>query len=107
MRNIQTTAPLQERRALIAMQWIGGRPTAPDLGLEPEPWMDEAVCTSVLDDALFYPEKGGTARIAKTICQACPVKVECLTYALEHHEEHGVWGGLSANERVRLRRGAA
>jgi WhiB family redox-sensing transcriptional regulator len=37
-------------------------------------------------------------------CQECPVKAPCLEYALSRGEVHGVWGGTSERERVRLLR---
>jgi WhiB family redox-sensing transcriptional regulator len=36
---------------------------------------------------------------AKAICARCPIKVECLTYALESGEAYGIWGGLLPSER--------
>lgn len=44
-------------------------------------------------------------RIAKQICAKCPIQIraECLTWALEHPEEEGVWGGLDMGERTKLR----
>jgi WhiB family redox-sensing transcriptional regulator len=50
-------------------------------------------------------------RKAKAICAVCPIRAECLEYALRHPARHGVWGGLNAEElaaerRRLLRRGA-
>jgi WhiB family redox-sensing transcriptional regulator len=39
---------------------------------------------------------------AKSICKGCPVKRECLEYALVNRERDGVWGGLGERERRRL-----
>jgi WhiB family transcriptional regulator, redox-sensing transcriptional regulator len=36
---------------------------------------------------------------AKAICAACPVRKDCLDYAIATHEPHGVWGGLNELER--------
>jgi WhiB family redox-sensing transcriptional regulator len=36
---------------------------------------------------------------AKAICQECPVRQECLHYALDVGEPHGIWGGLNESER--------
>src|SRR5581483_8543257 len=33
------------------------------------------------------------------ICSLCPVRAECLADALHRREPHGVWGGLTTNER--------
>lgn len=32
------------------------------------------------------------------------MRLECLVYALVHHEEHGVWGGYAEKERQTRRR---
>ena len=39
--------------------------------------------------------------LARAICSRCRCKAECLTYAIENHEQHGIWGGMSAWERGR------
>jgi hypothetical protein len=46
------------------------------------------------------------AAAAIAICTACPVRGHCLTLSLRHWDigQHGVWGGLVAAERARLRR---
>lgn len=43
---------------------------------------------------------------AKEFCQRCPVQMECLADELTFPErgQHGVRGGLSANERLKLLR---
>lgn len=45
------------------------------------------------DPELFYPEKGGSTREAKRICRVCDVRPECLQWALDNDEPHGIWGG--------------
>ena len=71
--------------------------------LKPQPWMRQANCVDA-DPALFFPERGEPSSPAKAICLACPVRVECLNYALSINERHGIWGGTSENERRVLRR---
>ena len=44
---------------------------------------------------------------AKAVCSGCPVRVECLAYALAEPQLQGVWGGTSDTERRALRRHAA
>lgn len=39
---------------------------------------------------------------AKRICRDCPVRLECLTFAYENDERHGIWGGLDGRERTTL-----
>jgi WhiB family redox-sensing transcriptional regulator len=38
------------------------------------------------------------------MCSTCPVRSECLEYAIAAEERWGVWGGLTAPERERLMR---
>lgn len=66
-------------------------------------WADWAVCAET-DPEAYFVEKGGSTRPAKRVCAGCPVREECLDYALEHDEAFGVWGGLSARERRNIAR---
>ena len=68
-------------------------------------WHDKALCAQT-DPEAFFPEKGGSTREAKRICESCGVRQECLEYALENDERFGIWGGLSERERRRLRKRA-
>lgn len=70
-------------------------------------WTREAACIGA-DYHVFFAEKSGQAAIqvaaAKAICARCPVRPECLAYALKNRIRHGVWGGTSEGEREQLRR---
>ena len=48
------------------------------------------------------------AAAAIAICTTCPVRGHCLTLSLRRWDigQHGVWGGLVAADRARLRRRA-
>lgn len=72
---------------------------------EAEDWQERALCAQT-DPEAFFPEKGGSTREAKRICQGCEVKDECLEYALAHDERFGIWGGLSERERRKLKKRA-
>ncbi len=68
-----------------------------------EPWMVRAVCrTRTPDD--WYPERKQDALKPLQLCHSCPVKVECLLYALRHNEVHGIWGGATALQRAAMQR---
>lgn len=75
-----------------------------------EEWMEHGSCRGS-DVEVFFPGRGTAAAApARRICAGCPVRDECLDYAIENHEQHGVWGGLIREERravARARRGAA
>lgn len=71
-------------------------------------WQLDARCRH-LDSDLFFPceDEGRGARIrrervAKRICELCPVQLDCRTHALIHREPHGVWGGTNEIERRAL-----
>ncbi|PXY21441.1 WhiB family transcriptional regulator [Prauserella muralis] len=68
-------------------------------------WQERALCAQT-DPEAFFPEKGGSTREAKRICQGCEVKDDCLEYALAHDERFGIWGGLSERERRKLKKRA-
>ena len=68
-----------------------------DLLDAPGNWTEQALCAQT-DPQIFFPDKGGSTRQAKDVCSRCPVAAECLSYALEHNERFGVWGGLSERE---------
>jgi len=69
-------------------------------------WQAEALCAQT-DPEAFFPEKGGSTRDAKRVCGVCPVREECLKYAMDNDERFGIWGGLSERERRRLRKQAS
>lgn len=74
-------------------------PAVPRIDLdEDEPWRADAICREV-DPEIFFPEKGGSTREAKLVCAGCPVRVECLDYALRTDQRFGVFGGLSERQR--------
>jgi hypothetical protein len=54
--------------------------------------------------ATFYPPRGDDTRAAKRLCIPCPVRQQCLEYALKYSERYGIWGGFSESERRTIRR---
>lgn len=47
---------------------------------------------------LFFSENVDEVEDAKTVCSDCPVRRECLSWALDNKEIWGVWGGRDENE---------
>jgi len=66
-------------------------------------WALRGLC-SAADPELFFPPRGDPAADARRICDRCPVRTECLAYALVAGEEFGIWGGLDPDERKNLAR---
>lgn len=82
--------------------------TAPAASYDDTAWRQSAACRSY-DPELFFPI-GKTGRAvteiqrAKAVCAACPVRTHCLAFALQTHQDYGIWGGCDADERRALRR---
>lgn len=72
-------------------------------GIEVPDWYEFALCAQT-DPEIFHPEKGGSSAEAKRVCLACPVRGECLSYAVDNKERFGIWGGLSERERRKFER---
>jgi WhiB family redox-sensing transcriptional regulator len=58
---------------------------------------DGALCQQSDPEVWFDPK---TVDIAKEICDDCPLRIQCARYAIENEIEHGVWGGMSEQDRV-------
>ena len=65
-------------------------------------WTGDEACLIVEDLDFFFSEFALDIALAKDICIECPMMVACRDYAIKH-ENHGVWGGTSAEERFHLR----
>lgn len=78
-------------------------------------WMDDANCIDV-DVNLFFPARdkdtykviadqgksycfGGAKDFEGKTLPACPVRKDCLWYAVLTEKEHGIMGGMSHRER--------
>jgi WhiB family redox-sensing transcriptional regulator len=68
-------------------------------------WRDRAACRELGAESslIFFPSPGQSSHAAKAICASCPVREECLAFAVEFCCE-GIWGGTTDSERRQLRR---
>jgi WhiB family redox-sensing transcriptional regulator len=73
-------------------------------------WQSQSLCVGMADEIFFGAEdarvrpplsRSGLA-LAQSICEQCPVRRECLTWALEKPEGYGIWGGTSGRMREEL-----
>ncbi len=74
----------------------------------PMDWRHLSACLDE-DPELFFPiGNTGPAILqieeAKAVCRRCEVREQCLAWALEAGQDHGVWGGMSEDERRALKR---
>ena len=69
-------------------------------------WKVRAACRGLDSDLFFHPEQErGEQRdtrdaAAKAVCRRCPVLAQCRAHALAVEEPYGVWGGMTATERL-------
>lgn len=68
-------------------------------------WTERRACNSGSDPSVFFPDRAGdNGFTAKRTCAGCPVRGDCLAYALETSLEHGIFGGAGDAVRRWLRR---
>lgn len=70
-------------------------------------WKKRGYCRTMDPEVFFAQGRGnlGAIQQAKEICKTkCPVIMKCREYALDNNIDHGVWGGLSTNQRTKMRR---
>ena len=76
-------------------------------------WRKIARCAPPADTPDFFDQTAEGVERSKLFCEACPVKTECLEYAMQteaHYSEKivteqcGVWGGKDGKERIAIRR---
>lgn len=60
--------------------------------LAAEPWRELAACLG-MDPQIFFDIDGE----AEKVCAACPVRLNCLAYAVVTRTEFGIWGGVRAS----------
>ena len=73
-----------------------------------EDWRAAGACVSA-DPDLFFPVSAAGPGVAQAeracqVCSSCTVRQSCLEFAMQHAEVDGIWGGTTADERVRARR---
>ena len=71
-------------------------------------WWRSAACRSA-DPDLFFPVSASGRSLeqverAKAVCRRCIVRRQCLQYAVNTEEPHGIWGGMTEDERRRVTR---
>ncbi len=71
-------------------------------------WRHRAICKDTDPDLFFPVGTTGQALVqiarAKEVCGECPVRTDCLEYAIDTNQDSGIWGGLAEEERRMIRR---
>lgn len=72
-----------------------------------ERWRLESKCRGEGNTKFFNDRKGGASAYfdARCICYGCPVKQQCLDFAIDNSIKDGMWGGLTYRDRLRYARG--
>ncbi len=70
-------------------------------------WRESGACITA-DPELFFPIASGGVSVrqaeqARRICAGCHVRRQCLQFAMDFGEAHGIWGGTTPEERRRAR----
>lgn len=61
-------------------------------------------CTNAPDLFFVGQAESYYSKQALRLCrESCPIKHECGQYALEFREDEGIWGGMTASERRKIR----
>lgn len=73
-----------------------------------EPWMEDGLCRTHPEPDLWYSEKKADRDEAREVCAVCPVRLECLEFAItgrgrgitadsprQGREQYGIWGGVN------------
>ena len=66
-------------------------------------WMRRSACRGRSIEE-FFPTPGADTEAARAVCAHCPVREECLAFALADRAMQGIWGGTDEAERRVLRR---
>lgn len=71
-------------------------------------WMRDSLCAQAgpgFADEFLFPSRtdGNCSPKAVAMCRACPVRRECLQWAIDTNQQFGVWGGLTPNQRRKRR----
>jgi WhiB family redox-sensing transcriptional regulator len=66
-------------------------------------WRARARCRGT-DPDWFHPPQGGSSTQQFRLCAGCPVRIECLEFALSDGEKMGIWGGTPETARRKARK---
>ena len=72
------------------------------------PDFSDGNCATLPFPDLFFPEsiaqEKASIPMIEGICTPCVRRQECLDFAIDNNEQHGIWGGLTTKQRNALPR---
>ena len=67
-------------------------------------WREQAACAGHDTPDIFFEEDVVAQQQAMRLCAVCPVREQCLEFALRHKQDDGIWGGMTGQRRHALRK---
>lgn len=64
-------------------------------------WMEKGRCYGTGFD--FFTNEYWEIKACVMMCYRCPVRIQCLEYAIDQGIEHGIWGGVKGHTLALLR----
>lgn len=70
--------------------------------------LNKSICFDIPDPDIFFAEDEFTQKRAQSICNNCPIRQECLDWALfiesslTPEDVWGIYGGKTAMQRIQL-----
>lgn len=71
-------------------------------------WVAEALCRDLHPAGFFITGDDLQGQVVDDVCVLCPVRAECVAYAVDNRLDDGVWGSTEKDRRwlIRARRAA-
>lgn len=91
---------------LLLLMSPGDSPDLPSLDdlVHRPAWQRRAACHGQDVERYFPTARGVDLRPLRALCDGCPVRAECLDYAMADASVDGYWAGTTQRERSRMRK---
>jgi WhiB family redox-sensing transcriptional regulator len=89
-----------------AMTRFRNQHTTRAAGAPPVAALEDRACAGINPEIFFSHDRIDEA-LALDLCDSCPHQHPCLEWALDTEQQFGIWGGATAEQRMRMIRGAA
>jgi len=72
------------------------------LNFSVDPIWEDAAC-KFSDPEIFFNLDVGSQSRAVAVCDQCPIRIECLNFAIKDKLEYGIFGGFTADQRKKIK----